>query len=152
MEKAKVIKCLAYYDILGSTDNRMNNPAAFTKSTYLFDCLERLGYKVEILSASYIAAKTKCKITYDGAFYVKKYYEFLQKCHIGLSTQNPYEPFNNSSFPSKVLVYMANGLRVVSVYSMYKLIVAHLNNVMNIPFSSIAFALGQTYNTDKNTF
>ncbi len=62
-----------------------------------------------------VSEKSKCKITYDGAFYGEKYYSFLQKCHIGLSTQNPYEPFNNSSFPSKVLVYMANGLRVVSV-------------------------------------
>ena len=62
-----------------------------------------------------VSEKSECKVTYDGAFYGKKYYEFLQKCHIGLSTQNPYEPFNNSSFPSKVLVYMANGLRVVSV-------------------------------------
>lgn len=62
-----------------------------------------------------VSDKSECRITYDGAFYGKRYYEFLQKCHIGLSTQNPYEPFNNSSFPSKVLVYMANGLRVVSV-------------------------------------
>ena len=68
--------------------------------------------KALIQSAS---QKSKCKITYDGAFYGEEYYRFLQKCHIGLSTQNPYEPFNNSSFPSKVLVYMANGLRVVSV-------------------------------------
>ena len=43
-------------------------------------------------------------------------------------------------------------LRVVSVYSMYKLIVAHLNNVMNIPFNSITFVLGQSYNTDKKRF
>lgn len=56
-----------------------------------------------------------CKVTYDGCFYGEKYSAFLQKCHIGLSTQNPNEAFCDSSFPSKILVYMANGLRVVSV-------------------------------------
>lgn len=61
------------------------------------------------------SAATQCTITYDGFFNGKNYLKFLQKCHIGLSTQNPYEQFNQSSFPSKVLVYMANGLRVVSI-------------------------------------
>ena len=42
------------------------------------------------------------------------FHVFLQKCHIGLSTQNPEETFNNTSFPSKVLTYLVNGLEVVS--------------------------------------
>jgi len=54
-------------------------------------------------------------LTYDGLLKGKEYIEFLKKCDIGLSTQNPDAEFNDTSFPSKILSYMANGLRVVSV-------------------------------------
>jgi hypothetical protein len=57
----------------------------------------------------------KCKLTYEGLYKGKKYTEFIQKCQIGLSTQNPLASYNNTSFPSKILSYMANGLRVVSI-------------------------------------
>ena len=40
---------------------------------------------------------------------------FLQKCDIGLSLQNPEASFNMTSFPSKILSYLSNGLRVVSI-------------------------------------
>ena len=52
-EQRKKIKCLAYYDTLDSKDRRYNNPAAYTKFSYVLECLQRLGYNVEILSASY---------------------------------------------------------------------------------------------------
>lgn len=58
---------------------------------------------------------TECKITYDGLLRGEEYIRFIQKCHIGLSTQTPDASYNDTSFPSKVLSYMANGLRVVSV-------------------------------------
>ncbi len=60
-------------------------------------------------------AVSKCKVTYDGLLSGRKYIEFIQSCDIGLSTQNPNAEFNATSFPSKVLSYMANGLRVVSI-------------------------------------
>ncbi len=59
--------------------------------------------------------RSKCTITYDGLKKDEEYIKFIQSCHIGLSTQNPGEIFNNTSFPSKVLSYMVNGLIVVSV-------------------------------------
>jgi hypothetical protein len=62
-----------------------------------------------------ISKTTKATITYDGLLRGEDYIQFLQKCHIGLSTQNPDAEFNDTSFPSKILSYMANGLRVVSV-------------------------------------
>ena len=43
------------------------------------------------------------------------YIRFLQSCDIGLSTQNPDAAFNATSFPSKILSYMANSLQVVSI-------------------------------------
>lgn len=59
--------------------------------------------------------KTKCTVTYDGLKSGEEYIRFIQSCDIGLSTQNPDADFNGTSFPSKILSYMSNGLRVVSI-------------------------------------
>lgn len=61
-----------------------------------------------------VEEKQRGKITFDGILYGKKYISFLQKCHIGLSTQNSSAAFCDTSFPSKILSYMSNGLYVVS--------------------------------------
>ncbi|MPM36796.1 hypothetical protein SDC9_83398 [bioreactor metagenome] len=58
---------------------------------------------------------TKATITYDGLLSGEEYIKFMQKCDIGLSTQNPDSIYNLTSFPSKILSYMANGLRVVTI-------------------------------------
>lgn len=65
--------------------------------------------------AGQITARGNCTVTYDGCMSGEAYTRFLQACDIGLSTQNPDGAFNATSFPSKILSYMANGLRVVSV-------------------------------------
>ena len=52
--------------------------------------------------------------TYHGLLLGPEITLLLQQCHIGLNTQNPSAAFNASSFPSKILKYMANGLTVVS--------------------------------------
>lgn len=62
-----------------------------------------------------ISELTESTITYDGLLNGEEYINFLQKCDIGLSTQIPEAAYNETSFPSKILSYMANGLRVVSV-------------------------------------
>lgn len=59
--------------------------------------------------------KSKAKVTYDGLLQGEEYINFIQSCQIGLSTQNPNAQFNMTSFPSKILSYMSNGLRVVSI-------------------------------------
>ena len=59
--------------------------------------------------------KAKASITYHGVLSGEEYIKFIQSCDIGLSTQNPYAAFNNTSFPSKVLSYLSNGLNVVSI-------------------------------------
>lgn len=61
------------------------------------------------------ASKSEATVTLDGLFKGRNYTEFLQRCHIGLSTQDPSAAFNATSFPSKILSYMANGLQVVSI-------------------------------------
>lgn len=62
-----------------------------------------------------LSKKCKCKVTYDGLLSGEEYIKFIQSCHIGMSTQNPDGGYNDTSFPSKILSYMANGLYVVSV-------------------------------------
>lgn len=56
-----------------------------------------------------------CGISFDGCLRGEEYIRFLQCCQIGMSTQNPNAAFNDTSFPSKILSYMANGLQVVTV-------------------------------------
>lgn len=58
---------------------------------------------------------SSCKVSYDGLLSGEEYVNFIQRCDIGLSTQNPSGIYNDTSFPSKILSYMANGLRVVSI-------------------------------------
>jgi len=54
-------------------------------------------------------------VSYDGVLSGEDYLCFLQKCQIGLCTQSMDAGFNETSFPSKILSYLCNGLRVVSV-------------------------------------
>lgn len=68
---------------------------------------------LEIISHS--NAINDCKIEFHGLLRGREYISFLQKCHIGLSPQNPNASFNSTSFPSKILSYLANGLSVVSI-------------------------------------
>lgn len=62
-----------------------------------------------------INAKSGANVCYEGLKKGIDYINLLQKCHIGLSTQDPSEAFNATSFPSKILSYMSNGLEVVSI-------------------------------------
>lgn len=54
-------------------------------------------------------------VTYDGLLLGNEFVSFLQKCHIGLSTQDPNSTFNDTSFPSKLLTYLSNGLTVITI-------------------------------------
>lgn len=60
-------------------------------------------------------AKTYATVTYDGLLKGEEFIRFIQKCEIGLSTQNPDAAYNDTSFPSKILTYLSNGLKVVTI-------------------------------------
>jgi len=62
-----------------------------------------------------ISKIAKSTVTYDGLVFGEDYINFLQKCDIGLSTQLPCTAYGDTSFPSKILSYLVNGLRVVSI-------------------------------------
>lgn len=61
-----------------------------------------------------VSGKTACALSYGGLLDGDDYKRFLQRCSIGLCTQAADAGFANTSFPSKVLSYMNNGLHVVS--------------------------------------
>ena len=62
-----------------------------------------------------ISKTTKCEIVYDGLKKGVEFSKYIQKCHIGISSQNPSGIYNSTSFPSKVLMYLTNYLDVVSI-------------------------------------
>ncbi len=62
-----------------------------------------------------ISEQTACTVTFDGKKSGDEYLQFLQSCQVGFATQSSAAAFNATSFPSKVLSYLSNGLRVVSV-------------------------------------
>lgn len=88
-----------------------------TKDYHLHVC--GFGSKEDIENVTTTIAKinacSSAEITYEGLKTGNDYIKMVQKCDIGLSTQNPESKFNETSFPSKILSYMTNGLSVVSI-------------------------------------
>ena len=107
----------------GTFDPRKGGPLAAASAAYL-----PANYHVHIIgfgskqdtetikeTIRNVGEKSQCLITYDGLKQGEEYIRFIQSCDIGLSTQDPSAAFNATSFPSKILSYLANGLRVVSI-------------------------------------
>ncbi|MBR3002605.1 MAG: glycosyltransferase [Clostridia bacterium] len=94
------------------------NTAKFLSSNYHVHILG-FGSQQQIKNVKKLIDEVKkmsyAEISYEGLKSGEEYIKFIQACDIGLSTQNPNAAFNNTSFPSKILSYMSNGLRVVSV-------------------------------------
>lgn len=107
----------------GTFDSTKGGTAAVAAAEFLPETyhVHILGFGTEeqkqnlIEQISRVKKKTKCTISYDGLKSGEEYIEFLQKCHIGLCTQIPDAKYTDTSFPSKILVYLSNGLRVLSV-------------------------------------
>lgn len=73
-------------------------------------------------------------------------YQAISQRSFALGHQISTLIFNNTDV---LILTVVSGLRVVSVYSMFKLVTSHLESLLDIPMSSIRFSLGQTYQTDK---
>ena len=68
----------------------------------------------QLVSTINLAKETCCaEIIYEGYKTGDDLYHFIAKCDIGLATQSP-GTFNNSSFPSKILIYLGCGLPVIA--------------------------------------
>ena len=61
-----------------------------------------------------VCKNTKCCVTYDGFVPDEEFQSYIQQFHIGLCTQYPDDTLSSSCFPSKILMYMSNGLTVLS--------------------------------------
>ena len=57
--------------------------------------------------------------------------------------------FNNTD---ALVLTLFCGLKVVSVYSMYKMIISQLEKVLTILSDAVSFAMGQTFQVDKEQF
>lgn len=93
-------------------------------------------------------------------WYVKKHYDWLD-----LSVEPDYNAlsqsknviihqisgliFNNTDI---IVLTLFAGLKTVSVYSLYSLIISCVSNIIDTLCSSVEFVLGQAFNSDKNKF
>lgn len=73
---------------------------------------EGLTAKLQELTKTF-STRSKAKLTFHGFISREELNELMQKCHVGLCTQPPHTKLNATSFPSKILNYMANGLVVL---------------------------------------
>ena len=119
-EKDRIIHCV----YAGTLDPRKGgayaaaSSAEHLPSNYHVHILG-FGSDDDVINMKKLIAKISCvsdaTVTYDGLLSGEEYIRFIQNCDIGLSTQDPNGAFNGTSFPSKILSYMANGLNVVSI-------------------------------------
>lgn len=59
--------------------------------------------------------RSKAKVILHGVLTGEEEMRFIRSCDIGLNTLDPQDSFHATSFPSKILTYLSNGLRVVSI-------------------------------------
>lgn len=78
-----------------------------------FGSVQEINILVDKISK--IKEEIACELHYDGNLNNLEYLRYIQDCDIGICPQDPDAAFNATSFPSKILSYMANGLRVVSI-------------------------------------
>lgn len=72
------------------------------------DNLQRIKKRAASLKAPH------CPVTFHDVLYGDDYLAFLQSCDIGLYPQEATYEDINTSFPSKIMSYLSNGLRVVA--------------------------------------
>lgn len=107
----------------GTLDKRMGSRLAINASLYLSNeyCIHIIGggtdeeIKEVKTMVDQVNSKNLCRVFYDGILTDKEYLEYVSSCQIGLCPHDPKESFNETSFPSKILSYMTNGLSVVSI-------------------------------------
>lgn len=112
---------------------------------------------VLILAVSFII---QCLETAFVLWYIKKHYP-----NLNLDTEPDYQAISQKNSvvvhqitslifynTDVVILTLLCDLRVVSVYSMFKLVTAHLQKLIDIPFKSLSFSLGQTFHVDRSLF
>ena len=112
---------------------------------------------VLILAVSFLI---QCLETVFVLWYIKKHYPDLD-----LNEEPDYQAISQKNYVvmhqiSSLIFYNTDvmiltvlcDLRVVSVYSMFKMVTSHLQKLIDIPFNSLSFSLGQTFHLDRELF
>lgn len=103
-----------------------------------------VSFFISIIQTFYILRY--CKKNYDWInFNQPPNYESLKQSNDALIHQISGLIFGNTDV---LLLTVFCDLKIVSVYSMYKLIISYITSVLLLPLNSSSFFFGQLYNTD----
>ena len=121
-------------------------------------CLILMGFNVVVVQFAYFTINL-LQMLYV-TWYIKKHYKWLD-----LSFKPDYNAlsqsknviihqisgliFNNTDI---IVLTLFAGLKTVSIYSLYSLIIGCVANIIDTLCSSVEFVLGQAFNSDKNKF
>lgn len=114
--------------------------AKFLSSDY---CIRIIGYgedyelgrmRAEIDKSN---RENECKVIFDGIKIGEDYIRYVQSCEIGLVLQDMNAEYNPTSFPSKILSFLSNGIEVIA---------PAIKNIAESPFSSMI----HLYNSQDN--
>lgn len=104
----------------------------------------------EVLSKiHHLNAISDCKIKYEGLLLGNQYMNFLNKCDIGLCTQEKGANFNSTSFPSKILSYLNNDLSVIAI-NLPSLKASKLNNYLIYYEDDSPLEVAKTIKSSRN--
>lgn len=114
----------------------------------------------DILSILIVSAALQCIHTVYILWYIKKKYKKL--C---LEVEPDYQAIEQKNFAlvhqisslvfqntDVLLLTVFVDLKIVSVYSLFKMVTSHIDSVLAIIINSISFALGQLFQIDKKAF
>jgi len=91
--------------------------AAYLDATYHLN-IAGFGSSDEIRAIANQVAKVnsmgRATVTFHGTLVGEEYSKLLKSCEVGLATQSSSARFSDTSFPSKILSYLAHGLSVVA--------------------------------------
>lgn len=105
----------------GSLDRRKGSIEAAQAAQFLpphyhihilgFGLDEEIDYLKSVVQASNVPGHAS--VTFDGNLKSEEYKKFICRCQIGLCPQSRDAEFNQTSFPSKILMFLSQGLPVV---------------------------------------
>lgn len=106
------------------------------------------AFVINLIQAVYIYIYIKKKYQWID-LKAKPDYEAIREKNYMLVHQISGLIFHNTDI---LILTVICGLKVVSVYSMYKLVITHLENVLSTITGSVGFILGQSFNTDLEEY
>jgi O-antigen/teichoic acid export membrane protein len=117
-----------------------------------------LGWNIVLILISHFLVQILHAAVYH--WYIKKNYKQLNLTvtpdFLAISQKNYMlvHQISNLIFQNTdvLILTVACGLKVVSVYSMFKLITTYLDQMLTTVTGSFSFILGQTFQTDRNKF